>query len=81
MQEMKAKRARMRLRGLLARETGGALARLAVFVHLAGASAWAQKPVRVVDEEGGLLSWGILAGALILVCIPAFLKSKRSHMN
>jgi len=64
-----------RLRGAWVVAVGG------VIVHLTAASAWAQKPGRVADEDSGLIQW-VIAGALaILICLPAFINPKRSHLT
>jgi len=46
---------------------------------LSSATALAQKPVKMEDNTGGMLPWGIAAGIIILVCGSAFLNPKRSH--
>ena len=52
-----------------------------LLMHLAAASVWAQKPGRIADEDGGILQW-VIAGVLaLLVCIPAFINPKRSHLT
>ena len=55
---------------------------VAVWLVLANAStALAQRPARLPDEDGGLIQWAIAAGIIILICIPAFLNPKRSHLD
>lgn len=50
-------------------------------MDLMAATAWAQKQGRVPNEDGGWLQWGIAAGLVVVVCVPAFLNPKRSHLT
>ena len=51
-------------------------------VQLAGAPAWAQRPVQQMpEEESSMLPWGIGLGLAAIVCVTAFLNSKRSHLT
>ncbi|GAG39491.1 unnamed protein product [marine sediment metagenome] len=53
----------------------------ALAIHFSTAPAWAQRPGHVVEEEGGLLQWGIAVGLAIVICVSAFLNPKRSHRS
>lgn len=33
------------------------------------------------NKDRGMLQWVVMLGVLILICIPAFLNPKRSHMD
>lgn len=50
-------------------------------VHLAAGTAWAQRASRVVDDDSGLLQWGITVGLAVVICITAFINPKRSHLT
>ena len=45
------------------------------------AAAWAQKQSGLPDDENTLIRWGIAAGIAIIIGLPAFLNSKRSHLT
>ena len=53
----------------------------AVVVHGTAVSAWAQKPIRPPEDEGGVLTWVVAAGIAVVICVTAFLNPKRSHLN
>ena len=53
----------------------------AVIVHGSALSAWAQKPTRPSEGDGGFLPWVIAAGIAVVICVTAFLNPKRSHLN
>lgn len=43
--------------------------------------AWAAKKARIPDEDKGYVQWGIAIGAVALICLPAFINPKRSHLG
>ncbi len=45
------------------------------------ATAFAQKPGRVPNEDAGMLPWVVAIGLLIVVCAPAAINAKRSHLD
>jgi hypothetical protein len=53
----------------------------AVVVHASAASAWAQKPTKPPEGDGGILAWVIATGIAVVICVTAFLNAKRSHLN
>lgn len=53
----------------------------AVVVHGSALSAWAQKPIKPPEDDGGVLTWVVAAGIAVIICITAFLNPKRSHLN
>lgn len=50
-------------------------------VDLTAATAWAQSQGRVPDDDAGVLHWGIAVGLAVVICAPAFLNPKRSHLT
>ncbi len=52
-----------------------------LIMHLTAATAWAQKPGVIPDDDAGWLQWGIAAGLTVVICLPAFLNPKRSHLT
>lgn len=66
--------------GIQRRLAGGFLAAV-VTVHAATSEALAQKVATPTDEDGGMLSWLIAAGIIVVVCLSAFINPKRSHLN
>lgn len=66
------------------RIAGKTLYRAAVFcaVILMCSPAYAQRPSLLAREEtGGFLPWIIAVGIGVVVCLPAFLNPKRSHLT
>ena len=53
----------------------------AVIVHGSALSAWAQKPTKPPEGDGGFLPWVVAAGIAVVICVTAFLNPKRSHLN
>lgn len=53
----------------------------AVIVHGSALSAWAQKPTRPPEGDGGVLPWVVALGIAVVICVTAFLNPKRSHLN
>ena len=53
----------------------------AVVVHGSALSAWAQKPIKPPEDDGGVLPWVVAAGIAVVICVTAFLNPKRSHLN
>ncbi|MEK7731483.1 MAG: hypothetical protein AAB363_06455 [Planctomycetota bacterium] len=53
----------------------------AVIVHGSALSAWAQKPTKPPEGDGGVLPWVVGAGIAVVICVTAFLNPKRSHLN
>lgn len=50
--------------------------------HLFAAPLFAQRPVRQMpDEDSGMAQWGLAVGIGVIVCLSAFLNSKRSHLS
>lgn len=43
--------------------------------------AWAQKPTRPPEGDGGVLPWVVALGIAVVICVTAFLNPKRSHLN
>ena len=53
-----------------------------VFVVLANtATAWAQAPARLPNEDKGIVQWLVAIGIVVLIAAAAFLNPKRSHQN
>jgi hypothetical protein len=53
-----------------------------MFVHAMGGPAFAQRPVtQMPNEDSAYIAWGVALGIALLVCLPAFLNSKRSHLS
>ncbi len=52
----------------------------AIFLGLT-LSAWAQKPTKPIEGDGGVLPWVIGAGIAVVICVTAFMNPKRSHLN
>lgn len=50
-------------------------------VHLLSTTAWAQRPGRLPNEDGGLLQWVIAVALSVVICAPALLNPKRSHLT
>ena len=62
---------------LLGRRAGLLVAVGGVAMHVAAASAWAQRSGRVPNEDSGMYQW-IAAGVLaVLILLPAFVNVKR----
>jgi len=53
----------------------------AIIVHGLAVSAWAQKPIKPPEDDGGVLPWVVAAGIAVVICVTAFLNPKRSHLN
>lgn len=54
---------------------------MAISVHSVAGMALAQAPAELVPDEKGWLKWAIAAGILAVVCLPAFINFKRSHLS
>lgn len=54
---------------------------VAVVVHGSAMSAWAGKPTKPLEGDGGFLPWVVAAGIAVVICVTAFLNPKRSHLN
>ena len=52
-----------------------------VALHLMAGPAWAQRPARLPGDDKGFMQWLIAVGITILVCIPAFMNPKRTHLD
>ncbi len=52
-----------------------------VFLHVLSVNASAQVESNVVKPESNWMTVGIGLGVVLLVCAPAFLNAKRSHMT
>ena len=52
-----------------------------IALHLTSAAAWAQRGVALPNEDKGFLQWGVGLGLGVLICVSAFLNSKRSHQD
>ena len=50
-------------------------------VHLISNSAWAQRPGRLPNEDAGWLQWLIAVALTVVICAPALLNPKRSHLT
>ena len=50
-------------------------------VMMLAPSALAQRTAQLPPPEGTLLTWGVAAGLLVVVCLTAFLNPKRSHLG
>ncbi len=53
----------------------------ALATHMTAGAALAQRPGRLPEEDGGLIQWLMAAGLALVICAPAFLNSKRSHLT
>ena len=53
----------------------------ALAIHLTAGAAFAQSQGRVPGEDGGMIQWAMAAGLALVICGPAFLNSKRSHLT
>ena len=49
--------------------------------HACSAFAFAQAKGRVPDEDGGIIQWVLAAGLIVVICGPALIPTKRSHLN
>lgn len=50
-------------------------------VFLPTGTALAQAPARLTNDDQGMLVWIIAGGLVAVVGLPAFIKSKRSHLS
>ncbi|MBI4718302.1 MAG: hypothetical protein HY763_10890 [Planctomycetes bacterium] len=53
----------------------------ALFIHLGGSSAWAQRPAALPNEASALTPWLVAAGVAVVIGFSAFLNPKRSHLS
>ncbi len=52
-----------------------------VMLHTLGGVAWAQRAAHLPEEDGGMLQWGVAAGLVVLVLLPALINPKRTHIG
>jgi len=43
--------------------------------------AWAAKKTRIPQEDKGYMQWAVALVAVALICLPAFINPKRSHLT
>ena len=51
-----------------------------LMVHAASGLVWAQKDARPVDDDSGMLQWGVALGLGVAICLSGMLNAKRSHL-
>ena len=69
---------------LVQREAGPQVAAAAALlvVHGTAASAYAQRLQEALpDDKDKWIRWGIAAGVIVIIALPAFLNPKRSHLT
>ena len=70
---MKARTTKWTVPGMLACATGS--------LHLAADAAWAQKTASIQEPEGSMMPLAIGVAVVVVVCVPALLNAKRSHLT
>ena len=79
---MKGNRLLTWLRGAGRFKRGVAAAAALLLVHGTAASAYAQRLQEALpDDDDKFIRWGIAAGVIVIIALPAFLNPKRSHLT